>query len=155
MSRQVKKHGRKSRTLADPKAIEEALWQKRVRQAWGEWLNEYPWDFFCTLTFRQRVATCEATKEGQLWIRRIGQRSAGKVYYHGVLEKSRRRRCHLHFLIQTKGRAGEAAIRNVWRSGLSDVQVYDPERGACWYITKGVNQYPDHVEPLLTKLPPS
>jgi hypothetical protein len=97
------------------------------------------WSWFGTFTFRRRPAQKWALAELNNYLQDLGTAAArdiGWVFVEdfGVLD----RRYHVHLLIagvdQFSSRKWE--IEAGRRFGLSEIQLYDPEQGAAYYIAQ-------------------
>jgi len=71
-----------------------------LRQAWAEWLNGYNWDWWITLTFRNRLTANGANKKWNKWLRSLEKELDDKVGYFRVSEIQKRREVlHFHSLM--------------------------------------------------------
>lgn len=114
-----------------------------LRHAWGEWLNAFHWDAWCTLTFREERSHASATRAFERfgrWLRREGNPAAGWFYAHEVGSYGR---LHLHALVG--GLEPYTSRRALWRwwfdhYGRAQILPFDPGRGAAYYVSKYVTK---------------
>jgi len=72
----------------------------RLRDVWAKWLNEWDWEWFVTLTFRQQVGIVEADKLWRKWIRELNEALDERVGYFRVMEWHKGRKVpHFHALM--------------------------------------------------------
>lgn len=79
--------------------------------AWVDFLSPFPWDWFCTLTFREAVHPEAASKRFRLWISELNRELWGPrwykkekgVYWVCALEYQRRGVIHFHALLSGRG----------------------------------------------------
>lgn len=118
-------------------------------QAMGNFLSRYDWDWWGTITFREDVGTYTAEnriKQFLRWLERQKPRRRVAAFY--ALERHRWRgdnstlTPHLHFLV-----TGVADLRRdlAWRysfdrNGRTQIEPYDPGKGAAYYISKYVGK---------------
>ncbi len=105
-------------SLSDLDAVLAARERQLLESGWGEWLNTYPWQFFCTLTFKYRVSTTIARAACSRWLQRLGQRAHHKVFYFCVLEQFASGAPHIHGVINAGDTIDADSIRAAW--GLVD-----------------------------------
>lgn len=100
---------------------------RTVRQALAEYLTEFAWEYYATATFHLPVDVEFAKKAVEGWI--AGLEGA---YAYAVIESGfGGERTHCHLLI-----GGRHITTDLWPHGALQLSRYDPERGACWYVTK-------------------
>ena len=115
--------------------------------AYGEWLRQYPWSLWTTLTFRHPPSSQRAlfawhkaarrfdgstfwwvaTEEGKLY---------GRVHLHGLIGSNQIRALSVSDARDDQG-------LGVWwkeRYGIHHIRDYDPEKGAAHYIAKYVSK---------------
>ncbi len=95
-----------------------------LQQAYVEWLGEYPWSHFVTLTFRNDISLAESEKRilafsNQLDKKIFGRRSKKQLPVIPFIEKNTSgQRFHLHMLIQNTTSLDDyelkRKIRNTW-----------------------------------------
>ena len=120
----------------DPAEAEEFKRRWRLREAWGTHLDGLQWDHFVTLTFRFPPSEDQTTRDLRRWTRWMEQQAQRKVRYFKIAEFDAGGERHVHLLVKGTGDLDPSALRNAWRSGISDVQVYDPKKGPGFYLAK-------------------
>ena len=104
---------------------------ERIRQAWVEYLGQWVWDWFCTLTFRKELVHPEAAgKASRFWIAKINRRLYGSRWYkkgEGIswvraLEMQRRNVPHYHMLV--RGAGVNELLRLYWMDEWEKIAGY-------------------------------
>jgi len=136
---------------------------KSLPAAWGDWLSEFDWDHFVTLTFapphprhlrgavrpgpgRRRAERPGpppdyAHRQFRHWVRRLGVLGGAPVWwFRGDELGERLGRLHLHAFLGGTGGLLEASLDREWRAGFSLVKRYDPSLGAAHYVSKYVTK---------------
>lgn len=108
------------------------------RKEYGEFLREMPWDFYTTLTFRLPIGCEAAVRRFNTWIRRLEQRAQGPVGWFRSVERGRSDLIHLHSLIEEPESLIISDLRDAWKWGRSDIQIYDPTREGAFYVAKDI-----------------
>ena len=109
------------------------LGQEQQRGALGDWLNEFEWDHFVTLTHRFPQ---QGDREFKAWVSRLCQRAGRAVQFAVFTERTPDGHDHHHALIHGTHALSTDALRQAWRSGISAAAKYDPKRGASHYVSK-------------------
>lgn len=123
-----------------------------ARLAWADWLQQFWWQWFVTLTFAESMHPEEATKRFNQWIAWLNRKAYSRgwrlnedgVFWVLATEFQRRGVVHFHALIgdveDLNGRVSRRAARNVWypRNGLARVDAIDDGISA---ITNYVSKY--------------
>lgn len=149
-------------TWAEEKALIHRPADRQVKEAFGEWLNKWDWDWFVTLTLanppeeeqRRGYSQRGWTYLWKLWEKTTLLLDAG--YFEGTptrhegfrwfagLELQQRGVPHLHALI---GGGGLELLRwndirgYLWEhGGFNKWEAYDDRRGAAYYLTKYVTK---------------
>ena len=112
--------------------------QANVPESWGQWLNEYDWDHYCTLTFHWEATIDGANRQFRRFIRRLERRTQGAINWFMVIEYGRGGCLHIHALLGTTNTLPDKSVDLAWPAGITDVQTYDSQRGATHYITKDI-----------------
>jgi hypothetical protein len=106
-----------------------------LREAWGCWLGSKQWTHFGTLTLTHE-GTAEALKrQFKRWIRRLEQRSQGRVGWFVAIERSPGGLLHAHALVHGAA-LSVTDLRKAWPAGRIDLREYDARLGAVYYVTK-------------------
>lgn len=104
-----------------------AVNKKELIRETGEWLHGFQWQFFLTLTFRRSMSLWQSERYFKNYIK---QYDNGIIYFF-VLEPHRLRHgYHVHLLL------GKTSTLIKWKHGNSDIQPYDSQRGAVYYVAK-------------------
>ncbi|MBA7554384.1 hypothetical protein ES705_47001 [subsurface metagenome] len=126
--------------------------QAELKQAWGDWVSQlYPWQWFVTLTFRDRSAEQVRqgwTKVGMAYAKTaynqfLGrlQPALGPLYWFRAFETQFWRGVpHIHVLVGGLDSLEYAPVA-AWywqRYGFIRVLEYDPQLGAGYYLCKYV-----------------
>jgi len=73
---------------------------RSLRFIWSEWLNGYNWDWWITLTFRNRVTAKSANKKWNKWLRMLEKQLDDRVGYFRCTELQKGRKVlHFHSLM--------------------------------------------------------
>ncbi len=122
-------------------------------EAWSSFLGRWPWDWFCTLTFRDLVHPESADKRFRLFVSQMNRRLYGARWWkhaQGVRwvrasEPQRREVLHYHALL---GGGGLASLRRLsWMDAWNEIAGFariepplsgNAVRGYCAkYVVKG------------------
>jgi hypothetical protein len=112
----------------------------QLPEAWGAFLHQFAWDHVATLTFRHSPSVDAAIREFLNWIRRLSKRTQGAIPWFSALERGRSGWLHHHVLTAGTASLTVETMRETWWTwgGISKIEVFDPARGAAWYVSKGV-----------------
>jgi len=111
--------------------------REKSPRVWGDFLNEFEWTFFTTLTFDRERSPWAAEREYRAWVRRVEQRTQAKVSWFYVVERSRGGRIHLHSLCHSPNGIGTLGhFDGAWGRGRVHIERYDKKRGARYYVAK-------------------
>ena len=114
--------------------LRDALVQESVR-----WIADRSWHTFATLTFETEVDEPAAAKEFERYVRRMEQRSLGRVSYFAVAAKSPIfGRVHVHAVLAFRRHPTAIARRKAWLAGWAKFNRYDEGRGGHQYIASHV-----------------
>lgn len=106
----------------------------RLREELSNWLDGRPWEYFVTLTHRYPGDGAQAIRT---WAERIEEQTGKPLSYAVFTERSAGGFVHHHALVSCGGTGSVRALSKAWGSGQSEVEVYDPSRGAAHYVGKG------------------
>lgn len=115
-----------------------------TRRAWGAWLGGFSWHHYATLTFASPPSPPNAVRLFRTWVRRLEQRAQEKVFWFYALERGGAGLRHLHALVSGTYQLPAASVAATWNGGRAAAEVYDPRRGASYYVTKDITS--DDVE---------
>jgi hypothetical protein len=122
----------------------------KLQKAWIQFLNQYPWAWFATLTFHHDVHPEQADKRFYRWIREINESIHGRRYrekglgiiYTKAIEYQKRGVLHFHALMgpDDLNSRNHFDYMNLWYNegnGFARIYPYAPEK-AEWYVSKYV-----------------
>ena len=109
---------------------------RTLKAAWSEYLDNYRWSRFVTLTFTHAPSPDTARRSFLKWVRRIEQRAGTGLDWFFALEASPAGRLHVHALVGSTAPVAMHDFKGAWTFGRADVQRYDPFRGARAYLVK-------------------
>jgi len=73
---------------------------RSLRSVWSEWLNGYKWDWFTSLTFRNRITAKAANKKWNKWLKVLENELNDRIGYFRCTELQKGRKVlHFHSLI--------------------------------------------------------
>ena len=130
----------------------------KLRNSWRDYVQNIPFSWFVTLTFKEQVNHQEARGRFFYWLRKLNEASYGKRYREkklGVsfllaLEMQWREVLHIHALI---GGTVDSQDRYLWKlfwernfyrkgikriNGFAQIDKFDPNKDAIGYLTKEV-----------------
>jgi hypothetical protein len=105
--------------LCDPRSH----YLQQLKQAWAEFLGQWTWEWFCTLTFvEDRVHPERADKCFRVWLARVNEAAYGKrwrrqgkgVTWARGAEFQRRGSIHFHVLLFGVGALKRLAMMDEW-----------------------------------------
>lgn len=107
--------------------------------ALGQFLNEYDWDVFATLTFKE-PRTRSTIRLIRPWLKAITHHKKNHRAFVAEEWHKDGERLHLHALVQCDKEIYRRYAWQWWfnRHGRARVLPYDPERRASWYVAKYV-----------------
>jgi hypothetical protein len=121
-----------------------------LQKAWVQFLNQYPWVWFATLTFHHDVHPEQANRRFHRWIRKINESIHGRRYrekglgiiYTKAIEYQKRGVLHFHALLGPNelSQLNHFAYMELWYTegnGFARIYPYSPDK-AEWYVTKYV-----------------
>jgi len=109
-----------------------------ARRAWGDWLANFTWDYFVTLTFTYEPSSESALREFKRWIRRIEQRARRGFTWFYALERGGSDLLHFHVLLSGLSDLSTSEIKTAWRGGRIHIAAYDQSKKGTQYVTKGL-----------------
>ena len=106
-------------------------------QSLGDWVSEYHWDAFWTLTFRERYNEQPVIRRITKWADRHTLSEPGTMSWLFFLEMSQFGEIHAHGLTRHE-RSSRSQMWSRWfrDSGHARGLKYDPKLGANYYIAK-------------------
>ena len=127
-------------------------------ETWGDWLSEFKWDHWLTLTLRpyeppsvpglgpayRPISSGWPTpaygrRAYDRYITDLSRRARQPVEWFRAYELGRGHdRPHFHALLSGTQTLPTDTIRLAWREGWARAEEYDPSLGATYYVTKSV-----------------
>lgn len=133
--------------LSDTRTVSPAAsWAHRMPQAYGDWLSDFSWDAWLTLTFKQARGSSEAAWRAWDWyLRKQAKDLHNRPSWFAGLEIGRLGRLHIHALqtVEPSSQLGDGYVKGLsalWALGYDRIESYDPERGAGHYLAKYVSK---------------
>lgn len=120
--------------------------QRTVREA-GDFIRQFDWSWWCTLTFKRRPAWERADSAFRCWMNKLNRKTFGRNYWRrpgqglrwlrGV-ELQQRDAIHFHVLVAGDPNIHREEAVKLWKrlAGDAQIDVYDPTLGAAYYIVK-------------------
>jgi hypothetical protein len=116
----------------------------KLTEKFGEWLNEFYWDTWLTLTFADRHMTKDAYRarvKMEKWLYDSFQTATNPISHMLGVEKFRfTDYCHIHALVRGLGHIPYQEVGHSWKDkfggGMERVVGYERDKGANYYITK-------------------
>ena len=122
---------------------------KDLFQTWGDWLSEFHWDVYATLTFRDSpkrpnnyVSPQYGDKCFRQYIEALETKQGNRLYWVRVSEVQRAREViHYHALLGGISEANTSFLEQTWYelAGIAKVEPYNPEEKAAFYISKSMD----------------
>lgn len=111
----------------------------KVTEAYAEFINQYPWDWYATLTFRHPVGSRIAFKLFNRWKVWLKKAVKQKVQYFMVIEKTSSN-THIHSFIKGVKDEKPYVWKQHWHSlaGISDIRKYDNNMAASSYLSEKI-----------------
>lgn len=114
-----------------------------LSDAWGDFLSQYRWDWFVTLTFEGDVKTFTAHRRCNVWLRSL-EKAAGQpiAWFRGDEFGEKFGKFHMHLLIANVAHLHRFTWMKQWkdRNGFARIFEFDPSKGATYYIAKYVTK---------------
>ena len=110
--------------------------KRELRDAFGEWLHLYIWDWFATFTFNRAQSLDTAWHAFRNYINKVKPDAN-----HFTVLEGEKNTLHVHSLLGNMGGLEKDIIEASWKQkhGIAQVLPYDKERGARYYMTKSIN----------------
>src|SRR5664279_5088478 len=117
-----------------------------MRESLAEWVDQFDWQFYFTGTFPPDRSYRDAIKTKRAFERFAGdlRNNYGKnhIEYFMAVERFKHGDfTHVHALLNGLDGCTYPQIGGTWRArfkGIEQVEGYDPEKGAAFYLTKYV-----------------
>lgn len=110
---------------------------KELVQSLGDWVNEYHWDAFWTLTFEKNYGEQTVIRRVSRWADKHTISEPGTMSWLFFLEMSGFGELHAHGLTRHEG-SSRKLMWDRWfkNNGRARSLAYDPKLGANYYIAK-------------------
>lgn len=122
--------------------------EKFLKEAWAEFIEEYTWEWWVSLTFRDKVSTKTANRKWNKWLKALEKELEDQVGYFRVTELQRPRNClHFHALMLNLKGARRLTWMDRWDliAGYARIFPYEKSKGAnhylCKYVTKQIAEH--------------
>lgn len=115
-----------------------------MRDAWGGYLAQQPWDHFVTLTFNKPTTVKAALGQFKTFLAPLTRELAWEPTYFVVCELGvGGGHLHLHALLDGTARLGIRSIKEAWgKRGFTQVRVYDSAKQGAFYVPKMIGMLP-------------
>jgi len=122
--------------LFDPDAWRAWRQRRRVAQTWGDFLNQYVWAHFVTLTTEVAMSADRLRHE---FVSRLTCATQRRVPYSWVVERGLAgMRLHLHALVAGTASLETPQLQWAWKAGRAKIEAYDRARGVAHYLAKTI-----------------
>jgi hypothetical protein len=115
--------------------------KQQLAVEWGEFLSQFEWDWFVTLTFRDWVKSFRAHRLFDLFVRELEKAAGQRIFYFRVDEIGPQGgRFHLHALIGNVAHLRRMFWMDYWDklAGHARILPFSSRRGAAFYVAKYV-----------------
>ncbi len=131
-----------------------SLTPREYAEHWGDFLMRYEWTLFATLTTRYPRTEARLVSDFDLWIRKLARVAQGAPAWQRSIEPHAcGNHLHIHCLVWVPPCVIPSTAKDLWTHGRADVERFDPNRGAAYYIGKNYLSAPDSYD-LSRRLPP-
>ena len=111
-----------------------------IARVWGDWLRQWRWEWWATLTFRYPVKPRQGHSLWKRWLHALEGEVKGKIHYVRVTEVQRCRGDipHYHALLKGTKKEKPEKWQSIWYQfgGFAKIEVYNPSLGATYYVAK-------------------
>lgn len=114
-----------------------------LRESWATFLNNFNWDWWVTLTFRDKQTTNSANRKWNVWLKGLENERDNKVGYFRVTELQRlRNNIHFHALMLNLRGIRRLTWMDEWDriAGFARIYPYKKNKGANYYLCKYVTK---------------
>jgi hypothetical protein len=106
-----------------------------ITSAWGNYLAQYEWTHFLTLTTASSPGCARLVREFRRLVHRIERIGKSEVRWMYVIENATGRP-HIHALLWQERPVAPRTIECEWRLGIAQARQFDSERGGAYYLVK-------------------
>jgi hypothetical protein len=117
--------------------------RRQLTEAWGEFLSQFSWDWFVTLTFRDEVKSFRAHRLFGYLMRDLETAAGVPIFWFRSDEIGEcGGRFHMHALIGNVAHLRRLYWMDEWnrRAGYARILPFDCRRGAAYYVAKYVTK---------------
>jgi len=117
--------------------------QRQLREAWGQFLAQFPWDWFVSLSFREMVPTFRAHRLVRYFLSDIEKAAGVPIFWFRTDEYGEHTgRFHIHVLVGNVAHLRRLDWMDEWnrRAGYARIVPFDQTRGAAYYCAKYVTK---------------
>lgn len=117
--------------------------QRQLREAWGQFLSQFSWDWFVNLTFRGEVPTFRAYRILDRFLRDLEAAAGVPIHWFRADEYGERLgKFHMHLLIGNVAHLRRVYWMDDWnrRAGYARILQFDRRRGAAYYVAKYITK---------------
>jgi hypothetical protein len=118
--------------------------QSSLVASWGEFLSQFHWHWFVTLTFVGDVKTFSARRKCEAWLRALERASGMPIaWYRGDEYGDRGGRFHFHLLVANVAHLDQFEWMRRWEmmgGGFARIYPYNSELGAAYYVSTYVTK---------------
>lgn len=117
--------------------------QRQLQEAWGQFLSQFPWDWFVNLTFRGEVLTFRAYRIVGRFLRDMEADAGVPIHWFRADEYGARLgRFHMHLLIGNVAHLRRLYWMDEWnrRAGYARILPFDDRKGAAFYLAKYITK---------------
>lgn len=114
-----------------------------LKESWSTFLNKFCWDWWVTLTFRDKQTTKSANRKWNKWLRGLEKELDDQVGYFRVTEVGRvANRLHFHALMLNLRGVRRLSWMDEWDliAGYARIFPYEKTKGANYYLCKYVTK---------------
>jgi hypothetical protein len=113
-----------------------------LSDGWGEFLSEFHWDWYVTLTFAGDVKTFTARNRCNAWLRGIAKAAGQPIsWFRGDEYGERLGKFHMHLLIGGVAHLHRFTWMKRWeKNGYARVFEFDSNQAAPFYVSKYVTK---------------
>lgn len=107
-----------------------------LRDIWADFLQQFSWNWFITLTFRNKVSKQTANRKWNTWLTEIEKEIDAIPGYFRVSEMQARGVLHFHSLMLDVKTLKRLTWMDEWSkiAGYARIFKYEPSRGARFYL---------------------
>ena len=115
---------------------------------------QYQWTLFATLTTRFPMTEARLINAYDSWIRRLARVAQGPpAWLRSIEHHACGNHLHIHCLLWVPPCVTPSTAKSLWALGKADVERFDPNRGAAYYVGKTYLRNPDGYD-ISRRLPP-